>query len=132
MTAVPNCFWSLSIHKAIKRRKLSNCHLANVLKYMSMTPRTHLQIFPAHFQIYDSQFVIIGKASPWKWTIIHTKFPNLFTFLLSSTLEKGDKSNGNKMNISFFVGFHGDTRGINIYLCNNFLLFFRIVISFCP
>jgi hypothetical protein len=34
------------------------------------------------------------------------------------------------MNISFFVGFYGDTRGINIYLCNNFLLFFGFVISF--
>lgn len=36
------------------------------------------------------------------------------------------------MNISFFVGFYGDTRGINIYLCNNFLLFSVSLSAFWP
>lgn len=40
-----------------------------------------------------------------------------------SKIERNQQWKQNKMNISFFVGFYGDTRGINIYLCNNFLLF---------
>lgn len=67
--------------------------------------------------------MIITRAGPRNWPIIHINFPNLFAFLSSSSTLEKKASECSKMNISFLGSFSPEDirpRRNKCLLCYNF------------